>query len=330
VRALLRRTVAALTVGWLGCTPVIAAAETCVAYYDSVGRRIWLHPQSFVDRAVCPDKANSSCGNELAKATIRGRPLLNVPESAVGPPTYRPNQGSKRTIYSLGCKKSATWQFIDNVIVDTPGQDIFVFEVGPRKEPTAIELSEDGATWTAAGEIGGSSTTTDIHTFVQRGQKFRFIRLTDIGEACNNGTPGADIDAVAAIAYSWTDTTSDAQTVLFDSGSAMLKPDAGQFLDRIVTKIQRPEAYRIQIEGHTDSIGLPLSNRALSQRRADSVAAYLIEHHKIPSRSIATFGFGEAVPVEPDDTKSNVGNPANRRVELTMVPLEACAQPASP
>jgi outer membrane protein OmpA-like peptidoglycan-associated protein len=274
-----------------------------------------------VDRAVCPGQEH--CGNTAAVATNRkGRPLLNTSVGAVGPPSYAKRNRENRTIYSLGCQGWAVWEFFDNVIVDTPGPDIFVFEVGRSKEATAIELSEDGERWTAAGSISGSSATADIHDFVEPGQKFHFIRLTDLGTSCRNGTPGADIDAVAAIAYSWTDTASDAEAVLFDLDSSELQPGAAAFLDAVIARIP-PDAYRIQVEGHTDSRGTDDHNRLLSKRRADAVALYISTHSAIPSEQVATFGFGETVPIEPNEPD---GNPANRRVEITAIPLEACRQ----
>ena len=74
----------------------------------------------------------------------------------------------------------------------------------------------------------------------------------------------------------------------------------------------------VEVAGHTDSTGSDAYNQGLSDRRATSVSTYLSGQSVIAARMI-TLGMGEARPVA--DNGSSSGRQANRRVEITMVPL---------
>jgi outer membrane protein OmpA-like peptidoglycan-associated protein len=74
----------------------------------------------------------------------------------------------------------------------------------------------------------------------------------------------------------------------------------------------------VEVAGHTDSTGSDSYNQSLSERRAGSVAQYL-RSQKIASERLLTLGMGEARPVADNATAD--GRQANRRVEITMVPL---------
>ncbi|MBL4623636.1 MAG: OmpA family protein [Flavobacteriales bacterium] len=84
---------------------------------------------------------------------------------------------------------------------------------------------------------------------------------------------------------------------------------------------QNKEAY-IEISGHTDSKGPKEYNKALSQRRADTVANYLIKKG-VPKDQIRTIAFGEDQPVapntNPDGTDNSKGRSQNRRTEIKII-----------
>ena len=77
-----------------------------------------------------------------------------------------------------------------------------------------------------------------------------------------------------------------------------------------------PGAYRIEIEGHTDSVGSDESNLNLSRGRAGSVRDYLVQNGVKSERVIATSGFGESKPVADNETAA--GRQVNRRVEIII------------
>jgi len=103
--------------------------------------------------------------------------------------------------------------------------------------------------------------------------------------------------------------------VLFDFDRAELKPAAEGTLDHLLTVVNsRPNA-AVAIEGHTDLRGDDAYNQALSQRRAESVRAWLAGRGVTPSRLTAT-GAGEARPLRTGDSEAD--HQANRRVEIRI------------
>jgi outer membrane protein OmpA-like peptidoglycan-associated protein len=74
----------------------------------------------------------------------------------------------------------------------------------------------------------------------------------------------------------------------------------------------------IEIAGHTDSSGSDSYNQQLSQRRAQAVATYLASQG-VKNERLMTVGAGESYPIASNDTEQ--GRAANRRVELTIVPV---------
>jgi len=103
--------------------------------------------------------------------------------------------------------------------------------------------------------------------------------------------------------------------VLFDTGSATLKPGAREKLARVAGILSSHPDLHIEIEGHTDNVGGDDYNQRLSERRAASVQAYMLEQ-KIPPTAVGTEGFGESRPVASNQTAA--GRQQNRRVELVV------------
>jgi outer membrane protein OmpA-like peptidoglycan-associated protein len=103
--------------------------------------------------------------------------------------------------------------------------------------------------------------------------------------------------------------------VLFDFDKSDLKPAAKTLLGNLLTVVNsRPNA-SVSIEGHTDVRGDAPYNQGLSQRRAESVRAWLIAQGVAASRLRAT-GAGEARPLKTGNTEAD--HQANRRVEIRI------------
>jgi len=103
--------------------------------------------------------------------------------------------------------------------------------------------------------------------------------------------------------------------VLFDTGSANLKPGAREKLARVAGILATHADLHIEVEGHTDSVGTAEYNQRLSERRAQSVRDYLVQQ-KIPPTTVDTTGFGKSRPVASNDTAA--GRQQNRRVEMVV------------
>ena len=103
--------------------------------------------------------------------------------------------------------------------------------------------------------------------------------------------------------------------VLFDTAKSTLKPGAREKLAKVSGILVTHPDLKIEIEGHTDSVGTDSYNQGLSERRAESVRAYLVSQ-RIAPQTITTVGFGESRPVATNDTAA--GRQQNRRVELVV------------
>jgi len=103
--------------------------------------------------------------------------------------------------------------------------------------------------------------------------------------------------------------------VLFDTGSATLKPGAREKLAKISGILLAHPGLTLQIEGHTDSVGSDEFNMELSGRRADGVRDYLAQEG-VAASGMTARGFGKTQPVATNDTPE--GRQRNRRVELVV------------
>ena len=105
--------------------------------------------------------------------------------------------------------------------------------------------------------------------------------------------------------------------ILFDSGSDIIKGESYKTLAEIGQLLADDPALKLSIEGHTDSDGEVAYNLDLSDRRAASVKAYLVDKYQIDSSRLETKGFGEDKPIDANTTLEGKAN--NRRVELVKL-----------
>ncbi len=101
--------------------------------------------------------------------------------------------------------------------------------------------------------------------------------------------------------------------ILFDTGSAVLKPEAITQLEKVGGILAKYSDDRVRVEGHTDSTGSASTNEALSQRRADAVRSVLLGRG-VAEAQITALGMGKTHPIA--DNSTAAGRAANRRVEL--------------
>lgn len=106
--------------------------------------------------------------------------------------------------------------------------------------------------------------------------------------------------------------------VTFATDSADLNPAFFNVLNSVSKVLVEFDQTVVEVAGHTDSTGSDAHNQNLSERRANSVAAYL-RAQSIDSQRLLALGVGEHRPIADNSTDS--GRQANRRVEITMVPV---------
>jgi OOP family OmpA-OmpF porin len=99
----------------------------------------------------------------------------------------------------------------------------------------------------------------------------------------------------------------------FDTGKWDLKADGRATVAEIVTLLKGAPTLRIAIEGHTDNVGQAAANKALSEKRAQSVMAAVVAGG-IDAKRLSAAGVGQERPVA--DNRSEEGRAKNRRVEL--------------
>ena len=108
--------------------------------------------------------------------------------------------------------------------------------------------------------------------------------------------------------------------ITFDFDSSTLKPQFTPILDNVAQTLTQYNQTVVEVAGHTDNVGTDSYNQALSERRANSVAAYLGSRGVMQQRMI-TVGAGETRPIASNDT--DAGRAQNRRVEITLVPVKS-------
>ena len=103
--------------------------------------------------------------------------------------------------------------------------------------------------------------------------------------------------------------------VLFDFNKYTLKPGAREKMAKVAGILLAYPGLKIQLEGHTDSIGSDEYNQKLSEQRAATVRDYLVQQG-VPMASVAAVGLGKASPVASNDTAA--GRQRNRRVDMVV------------
>ena len=106
--------------------------------------------------------------------------------------------------------------------------------------------------------------------------------------------------------------------ITFAVNQSDLRSDFLQVLNSVSLVLEEFDQTLIDVTGHTDSTGAADYNLALSQRRAQSVANYLMGTG-VTSNRIYTLGVGQNYPVA--DNTTGAGRQLNRRVELVLKPL---------
>ena len=108
--------------------------------------------------------------------------------------------------------------------------------------------------------------------------------------------------------------------LLFESGSAELRPESLVFMDEIA-RLARTFPYQVSIEGHTDDVPIATerfpTNWHLSSHRAISALRYLVEAGKIEAGRVSAAGYGDTRPLVANDSPGN--RASNRRVEFVYM-----------
>ncbi len=108
------------------------------------------------------------------------------------------------------------------------------------------------------------------------------------------------------------------EKIHFELDSAAIRRGSLPILDELARVLkENPRIQKVEIGGHTDSRGDAAYNRALSQRRSEEVARYLVTRHGIARQRLVARGYGESHLIAHGDSER--AHAANRRVEFRVL-----------
>ncbi len=108
--------------------------------------------------------------------------------------------------------------------------------------------------------------------------------------------------------------------IYFDFNSAIIKPESYPVLDDAAKVLQAKPKMRVEIGGHTDTVGSDSYNQKLSYERAQAVKDYLVRYHNIDSMRLDVRGYGETQPI--GDNRTKAGRDLNRRIEFRILSVD--------
>ncbi len=135
--------------------------------------------------------------------------------------------------------------------------------------------------------------------------------VPDIYDECPNTPEGAKVDEKGCMKEVRLE-------IYFDLDSAEVKPEYYPEIEKIARFLKEHPDIKVEIQGHTDSLGSASYNLKLSQRRAEAVKKVLVEKFGISAGRIIAKGYGETKPIAPNDTEE--GRAKNRRV--VVIPIK--------
>ncbi len=107
------------------------------------------------------------------------------------------------------------------------------------------------------------------------------------------------------------------EQILFEFDSATIRPESRKLVEQIASTLTlNPQLKRVEVQGHTDSVGRPAYNLELSQRRVESVVDALVAQGVARERLTAK-GYGQSQPIA--DNATEEGRSQNRRVQFIIV-----------
>jgi OOP family OmpA-OmpF porin len=193
------------------------------------------------------------------------------PKFVLGAPDFENEISTPYSFTSLGCGGVLTLAFTDNILSDLPGNDLYVFEAGQNVERIKIEISKDNQNWINTGIAQGNEMGIDISKVAKKNELFYYVRLTDVGSNCKDFTPGADVDAVAAV--SSYKVISFANDRIFKGLTPHILPEAKDELDSLAKEVRQCSTCILRIQAGK---GTPADSQ-LSRERSMALKEYLYD-----------------------------------------------------
>jgi outer membrane protein OmpA-like peptidoglycan-associated protein len=195
-----------------------------------------------------------------------------------------------------GAKQPSSLQIARNYVnASAPDGGKVLFDTkDPSNRIVTIRMAKGGREIWVNIETGGDQAEAYVLTIVEKGAMVQEITANAIFD---------ELSKQGRIAL----------YILFDTGKATIKPESQGIVRQVVDMMKAHPELKVAVEGHTDNVGSPASNKSLSQQRAQSVVA-AITAQGIPAARLSAAGFGQDKPVA--DNATEEGRAKNRRVEL--------------
>lgn len=169
------------------------------------------------------------------------------------------------------------------------------------KQVSHGQLSVQGQTVDLRGEVANEAQRQQL--------------VSDVAQALNPTYSVRNGLRVAVREQALVDQALAQRIVEFEAGSAVLRPEGLKILDEMALALSQLQGKRIEVIGHTDSLGHRPGNISLSLARAQAVKSYLVGKGLAAER-LQTSGMGPDQPVASNDTEA--GRARNRRIEFRV------------
>ena len=143
--------------------------------------------------------------------------------------------------------------------------------------------------------------------------------LGGLGEAGKKLSQQASDTAMDQFTKQLKRTQNEKGPIRFKKGKAIVDPACDPTMKYIAKILKDSPGFHVQVDGHTDNVGKPESNRKLSQERAEAVVKYLVGKKGVDAKQLSAKGFGDSQPIA--DNKTERGRAKNRRVDFTVTKM---------
>lgn len=269
--------------------------------------------------------------NSYAKG-LTGHPLFSTPEGfeitkiiKAGEYGKFDNNGSRYYCNKQPCTKKNEQTFDDQGHISASGTITQIeYKILNGKKFSSLQIIKSYEN--TINKLSGTRLTDDVedvaNLFVIKKTNSKI--LVDVYPANNDGYYLTIIESGAFVQIVTAGQLSDQinkqgfanLNVNFDTNKSNIKDSDKAAINEVVTLLKNDPKLKLSVEGHTDNVGSPLSNKNLSQARSDSLVAYMVAGG-IPANRLVAKGFGSEVPVA--DNRSEEGKAKNRRVELVKI-----------
>ncbi len=271
----------------------------------SAGRMHWNFLQTLLVCALAW-ATGSVCAQAPSSASAPASTLAPAPNQVVVSGMV-PDEATRNSILSRVRELYGAERVLDQLgvgpVVAPPGWNSYVQKiVSPQlKLVSRGQLNITGNNIDLKGEVANDAQRQQI--------------AADMGRELNPTYVIRNALRVAAVEQSVLDATLGSRIIEFEPNSSVLRPAGKGILDEMATTLLKLRGKKVEVIGHTDSLGSRESNMALSLARAEAVRAYLVGKG-LAAPSLSASGSGPDRPVATNDSAQ--GRARNRRIEFRI------------